>query len=176
MKVYQLTWLTHCSSGTQTDFFKERDEYNLRKINYHIIQHVVNGLKVRMPLSKYKSQFVLKKNIRAIDKHGWNTTGINCTCVLMFTSFAYFQGIFSRKSIVLYARNDQTESCLKHEWLSIICTKQISSAISIIITKGTTGSQINNNYSIFTGRRCFMFVKILCPRNTQELIISISKR
>lgn len=113
MKVYQLTWLTHCSSGTQTEFFKERDEYNLRKINYHIIQHVVNGLEVRMPLSKYKSQFVFKKNIRAIDKHGWNTTGINCTCVLMFTSFAYFQGIFSRKSIVLYTRNDQTESCLK---------------------------------------------------------------
>lgn len=55
MKVYYLTWLTHCSSGKQTDFFKERDEYNLRKINYHIIQHVVNGLKVRMPLSKYKS-------------------------------------------------------------------------------------------------------------------------
>lgn len=61
MKVYQLTWLTHCSSGKQTDFFKERDEYNLRKINYHIIQHVVNGLEVRMPLSKYKSQFVFKK-------------------------------------------------------------------------------------------------------------------
>lgn len=113
MKVYYLTWLTHCSSGKQTEFFKERDEYNLRKINYHIIQHVVNGLKVRMPLSKYKSQFVLKKNIRAVVKHGWNTTGINCTCVLMFTSFAYFQGIFSRKSIVLYTRNDQTESCLK---------------------------------------------------------------
>lgn len=51
MKVYYLTWLTHCSSGKQTDFFKERDEYNLRKINYHIIQHVVNGLEVRMPLS-----------------------------------------------------------------------------------------------------------------------------